>query len=420
MRQGTILAGLMLLCAGLTACAGTGGGQQTVQEEQTAQQVTVPASHVVLTVAARSGSHTDVINSVKADFEQSHNCTVEVLGMEADELAELVCEDAEREYGSYDLVMIDDPLMPQYMEDGVLYNLTAAGYIDDPDFVDKSLALGKDPYALGPTYALPFTGNVQLLFYNEERVGGGADISTWQGVLAAARAAQEAGYHGYCVRGQSGNPVVSDFLPILWAYGGDIFDGNDQVIIYSKESIAALSFYLELLETGVNQDKDTIIKEVQGGEAAFALGWPSWFISGDGASASYEQIPSKMVGTSEALPTGEIGNWMMGVTANTTQPALAMELLIYLTSREVQRKAIDAGGIPTRTSIFVDPMVEVKHPYLEVIHAGTINSRVRPRTSKWAQIEEVFGAELSACIEGKKTAVDALQAAQDAVEALME
>ena len=223
---------------------------------------------------------------------------------------------------------------------------------------------------------------------------------------------------GYVIRGQSGNPIVSDFLPILWAFGGDIFDSNNNVILDSQESRDALEFYCKLLATGANQDKDDLVNSITSGEGALALGWPSWFISGNGTAAEIAQIPGKRIASSEALATGEIGNWLLGVTANSKNKELALELAIYLTSEEFQRKALESGGIPTRKSVFRDPEVLAKYPYFEAIYSGTNNSRVRPRTTKWSQIEEVFGKELVSCINGEQTVNETIKKSQEEISLL--
>ena len=119
---------------------------------------------VKLVIAARGGSHVDVINAVKADFEKENNCTIEVLGLENPDLKQKMSLDSRNAKGAYDIVMLDDPWMPEVTDAGLLLNLTQAGYTDDADFVTTSLALGKSPYGTGDTYALPFAGNVTLLF----------------------------------------------------------------------------------------------------------------------------------------------------------------------------------------------------------------------------------------------------------------
>ena len=368
-----------------------------------------------LVIAARDGSHTDVINAVKEDFEQKNNCTVEVIPLSADELHNTIIEDASNEKGKYDVIMIDDPLMPEYIEKDVLINLTQFDYSDDEDFVEKSRLLGKDPYPLGATYALPFSGNVQLIFYNPEVISDPSSLNDWESILKACETAKSNGKNGYAIRGQSGNPIVSDFLPILWAFGGELFDENNNVILNSKESKDALEFYCKLYETGDNYSKEDLVQAVTGGEAGIALGWPSWFVTGEGPTASIAQIPGKKTPSSEVLPTGEIGNWLLGVTNNSHNKELALKLATYLTSAEVQRKALDYGGIPTRKSIFRDSEVLKKYPYFEQLYSGTNNSRVRPRTTKWSRIEEVFGQELVKCIDGQQSVDETIQNSQKAI-----
>ncbi len=398
---------ILLACLVLCSCSFSAPG------------ATVVSNKNVITIAARDGSHTDVIEAVKKKFEDENNCTVIVESMSANDIRTKCIEDSANPSGKYDLIMIDDPLMPEYLEKKLILNLTQLGYLDDDDFVEKSRLLGKDPYPLGATYALPFSGNVQLIFYNPDVISDPACLENWDDILSTCQEASNRGFGGYAIRGQSGNPVVSDFLPILWAFGGDLFDDAGNVILDSKESRDALYFYCKLYETGDNYEKDDLVKAVTTGKAGIALGWPSWFITGNGSSASIAPIPGKKTASSEVLATGEIGNWLIGVTSNSSNPALALNLAVYLTSQEVQRQAIEYGGVPTRKSIFRDQEVLSQHPYFEQIYAGTNNSRVRPRTTKWSEIEEVFGAELVKCINGGQSADTTIKNASDAITSLV-
>ncbi|MCR5402988.1 MAG: extracellular solute-binding protein [Butyrivibrio sp.] len=376
------------------------------------------SSGVTLTIAARDGSHTDVINAVKKTFEEENNCTVHVISLSADDIHKTVIEDVSNSPGRYDLIMIDDPLMPEYIEKRVLLNLTKLGYSDDDDFVEKSRLLGKDPYPLGATYSLPFSGNVQLLFYNDDLLKDPSALADWEDILKACEEIHKSGKNGYAIRGQAGNPIVSDFLPILWAFGGDLFDENNNVILDSKESREALEFYCKLYSTGGSYEKDDLVNAVSSGEAAVALGWPSWFTQGTEQKASIEQIPGKEDDDANTLATGEIGNWLLGVTSNSANPELSLKLAIYLTSRDVQIESVNHGGIPTRKSVFKDKDILSKYPYFDQIYSGTNNSRVRPRTTKWSRIEEVFGAELFKCIKGEQSVDETIEKSHKAIEEL--
>ena len=393
-----------ILMIGCTAC-----GSKAAQVD----------SGATITIAARDGSHSNVINAVKSTFEQEHNCTINVIPLSANDIHDNAIKDAANQAGSYDIIMIDDPLMPEYIEKNILCNLTKLGYTDDEDFVEKSRLLGKEPYPLGATYAVPFSGNVQLLFYNADVVDSSSDLTNWQSIYEISEKLSSEGKKGYAIRGQTGNPVVSDFLPILWSFGGDILVDN-RVVLDSNESREALEFYCKLYETGGNYEKDDLVEAVSSGEAAFALGWPSWFITNNGVSAEFSQIPGQKDASSELLPTGEIGNWLLGVTNNSPNKELALEAVKYLTSKEVQLEALEEGGVPTRNSIFLDKDILKKYPFFQAIYSGTNNSRVRPRTTKWAQIEDVFGEQLVKCIDGEQSVDETIIASQKAIQQLID
>lgn len=374
-----------------------------------------------LVIAARGGSHVEVLEAVKADFEAANNVTIEILGLEAPDLKKKISLDSQNATGAFDLAMADDPWMPEFAEAGIFENLTELGYEPDPDFVEASIDIARHPYGQGDLFALPFAGNVQLLFYNKE-VLESAGLSlpeSWADVLNIAKTIHEKGKIGYVVRGQQGNPIVGDFLPILWAHGGDLFDDNWNVTVNTPQAREALNLYIQLLAHGANFERTDIVAAVSGGTAAMSLGWPSWYISGATASAGYASIPSKARTDSPEFATGMIGNWMMGVTANSANTELALKFLKYVTSAEVQKKAADFGGVPTRTSVFTDSELATKYPHFATILAATKNSVVRPRTPLWSDIEAAFGIELSHAISGTKTVDQALADAQVAIESIM-
>ena len=416
-----LLSGLMLASA-LAGC-GEKPAEPTTTPEGGGDTPATSAEPTKLVIAARGGTHVDVINAVKEQFEKDNNCTIEVLGLEADDLKQKVALDSKNKEGAYDLCMIDDPVMPELCEANVLLNLSENGYTADADFVKASLDIGKYPYAEGDIYALPFAGNVTLLFYNQSVLDSlNATVpDNWSDVLSIAKDAKAAGKIGYVIRGQQGNPIVGDYMPILWAYGGDVFDNETDwnCTVDSQAGKDALKLYMELLANGANYEKNDIVASVSDGNAAMSLGWPSWYVSDGQATAGYARIPGKVDASSEDKPSGVIGNWMMAVTANSKNKDLAIKLLQYLTSAETQKSAAGVGAVPTRTSVFEDTELSSKYPFYATLLDATEQSRVRPRTPKWSQIEEAYGIELSNAITGTKDVDTALADAKTQIDKIM-
>lgn len=368
-----------------------------------------------LVIAARGGSHVDAINAVKSEFEEAHNVTIEVAGYEAADLKQQIQLDSIKSEGGIDLVMLDDPWMPEMTEAGVLLNLTEAGLEPEEDFVKTSTDVGRVPYAEGDLYAMPFSGNVMLFFYNSELV---EELpTTWTEVLEVAEGLKADDALGYVIRGQQGNPIVSDWLPIFWAHGGEVFNEDWEAQVNSEAGIASLELYLKLFESGANYEKNDLVAAVMEGQAGMSLGWPSWYVSGDEASAAYGVIPSQVDDDSDVNPSGMIGNWMMGVTANSANAELAVEFLEFITSADSQKAGALAGGVPTRKSVLTDEELVEQYPYFPTIMEGMELGVVRPRHSKWSAAEEALGAELSAAVAGTKTVQEALDAAVESMNA---
>lgn len=334
-----------------------------------------------LVIAARGGSHVKAMEAVKSSFEAENNVEIEILGLEGGDLKQKISLDTKNKKGTYDLIMADDPWMPELAQAKVFANLSELDVKTDDDFVSASLDLGKYPYKTGELYALPFAGNVQLFFYNKSIFESGKfdEPKSWEEVMEIASKVNGKNEKlGYVIRGQQGNPIVSDFLPVFWAYGAEVFDKNWNPTVNSAEAIEALNAYAKLYKAGANFEKADIVSSVSDGKAAMSVGWPSWYISGENSNAEYLPIPSKAMKNSPRKTTGMIGNWMMGVTSNSQNKELAAKFLTFITSSETQKKMVNYGGVPTRKSVYLDDSLKAKYKHFPTQLNALENSVARP------------------------------------------
>ena len=104
----------------------------------------------------------------------------------------------------------------------------------------------RNPIATGKYFALPYVGNSQLFFYRKDLFAkyNVAPPKTWDEVLAAAKkiGAGEKMF-GYVMRAAPGNAVVADFMPLLWAFGGDVLDASGKPVCDSPAAIDALTIH---------------------------------------------------------------------------------------------------------------------------------------------------------------------------------
>src|SRR6201988_2061001 len=129
--------------------------------------------------------------------------------------------------------------------------------------------------------------------------------ASWDDVLAAAKTIQAkesagangAQVYGYVMRAAQGNAAVADFMPIFWAFGGEMFDASGKPAVNSPQGIAALEFMIELGKYSppgyASFNADDVGAHLLQGTAAMSIHWPAWI------SPFGDQSKSKVIGKME-------------------------------------------------------------------------------------------------------------------------
>ena len=98
---------------------------------------------------------------------------------------------------------------------------------------------------------------------------------------------------------------------------------------------------------------------------------------------------------------------------------LALELLEYVMSPEVQLASIEQNGVPCRFSCLTDPTVLETYPHLETVCGALETGVYRPVIEEWTEFTNILGTEMDNVIQGTKTLDEALSYAQEQLEQLM-
>ena len=135
-----------------------------------ASLVTTAAS-ADITVAVPAGSEGDGLRAAAADYAKLKGSKVEIVQAPYNDLFEKAANAGQTKSGVFDIILMDDPWIPFFAENGHLEDLTPyftkAGLAGpDSDFLSKSLALCRNPYNVGPYICLPYVGNAQMFFYD--------------------------------------------------------------------------------------------------------------------------------------------------------------------------------------------------------------------------------------------------------------
>ncbi len=426
---------LFLLLVLLIAC----NSDEATVDELTVQETAVPsatAGPMTITIAGRAGSISDGLASIIPEFEKATGYKVTLLELPYAYLQEKVFTDVITGLGHYDVVFIDDPWLPALAGGGYLVPLEQFGYREDPDFVSRSLDVSRWPPPYGPQppgdsddevpqlYALPLVGNVQMFWYRKDLITQEPQNIQELILMVEETADPDNGLYGYAYRNGWGNPIVTEFMAWNWAYGGDIFDDNWNVIVNNPKSVNALEDFVAFSNTvAPDQGYDrtsSVVSTMLDGTSISAIIWPNQnTLIDDPAQSSVSGNIAVIPFPGGERQTSQLGNWLLGIPTTSPHKQAAFDFLVWATSQESMRAIAETGLPPTRNSLFQDPELIETFWWLPETHEALKNATWRPRMPEWTKVETILGSYLVQVLEGQLEAKPALDQASAEIRALM-
>ena len=418
MKKALSLILALAMALSLAACGGSKTETPADNGGSTADNTS--AEPTQMTLILRGGTYAEALKASLPEFEAEHNVKIDVQELSFDDLHTGIALDAVNSTGAYDLCMVDGSWMAEFTENNVLANLSEMGYSFDDDIIPATTTICKVDDNI---YLAPFFGNVTVMLYNKQLIADAGytpeDITTFEDLKVIAQKTKDAGKTGFLIRGGSADNIVSDFIPHLLVHGGWVIDENNQPTVDTPEFKAAMQEYLDLYALGGTMDKDDIVAAIDGGTAALGQAWPGWYVPTADTNANYTVIPTKLNDSDTPKNTSMYGVWCIGIPNNAPHKDLALELLEYVMSPEVQLASIEVGGVPCRTSCLLNEDVLATYPQYETVCAALQTGVYRPVIAEWTQFTNILGTEMDNIIQGTKTIDQGLADAQTQLVELM-
>jgi multiple sugar transport system substrate-binding protein len=390
-----------------------------------------------LTIAAVQGVEDAGLKALAPMYKQAKGVDLTIVESPYDDLYTKLVNSFKANDATYDLVMMDDPWMPKFGTDSSLVELGGLGISKDADIAQVVWDVGTWPPPRGavpPTekgktpglFGVTIVGNVEMFMYRKDLTPTAP--ASYDDVLANAKAQNKSGVAGYLIRGKATNPVVADFLPILWSFGGDVFDDNWNVVFDNQQSLAAVNFLLSDLKS-VGQadpassdaaDRDRLMAAGQGYQSSVWPGEVNTAVLGEGTTVkdkvAFIPIPKGPSGKG----VGMMGNWMLGIPKASKNQQAAADFIKWMLQADTQKTYAQNNGIPSRTSVLKDSSLAAANPYFPVLaDALQAPPNWRPRTDQWNAVEKILGTHLNAGLAGTETAQDVVTKASTEVRTLM-
>ncbi len=325
---------------------------------------------------------------------------------------------------------------------GILANhfIDLAPHIDAATIGEHFPAIIANNTVKGKLVAMPWFTDAGVLYYRQDLLDkyGAKPPETWTELTATAQRIQDAEraagnprLQGFVFQAKGYEGLTCDALEWVDSFGGGTLIGaKGKASINNPQAVAALKMAAGWIGTiapeGVlNYDEEESRGVFQSGNAAFMRNWPyAWAL----ANAADSPVRSK-VGVI-ALPrggeggkhSGVLGGWNLAVSRYSAHPALAADLVRYLTSRaEQKRRAIAGSYNPTIPALYKDADVLAAAPFFGQLYPTFADAVARPSRqtgAKYNRVSADFYNAVRDVLSGQRQAGEALAGLQRRLDRL--
>ncbi len=233
-------------------------------------------------------------------------------------------------------------------------------------------------------YALPFTGDASVLFYNKDlftKAGITTPPTTWAEIRADAKkiTALGSGTYGFTFAGACGGCNVFEFTPYIWASGGQVLSKDGKTAMLDSQQVTdALQFYRDMYNDGSipsaaetdsgNQQIPLFTSGKIGMTALGAFAIPSFASSKVNYAAT--PLPGQNGGTASFA-----GGDVIGVINGTKNRAGAVDFVKWATDTQAQTWLAKNGSAPIRKDL-LDSVYATQGQSFEMVAKGLEEGQV--------------------------------------------
>lgn len=265
--------------------------------------------------------------------------------------------------GSYPTYVANDYLVP-------LNDLIEANF--GSDFKSEFIDVAQDAVDMDDEwYAIPTWGGTHAILYNTEMFSeASVDVpNDWETFVSVGEQLTADGQYGFGLYGSSSEVTLREFMPWLWAAGGDLLTEDlDAAALDTPEAHTAFEFYSSLdTEHGIvppgsaQMDYPTLLGLFSAEQLGMLQSGP-WAVRA--AITNNPELEGK-IGimpvpgtTSETAAPTKYDSVAYGISPDCQTPDEALQFLAEWSSSENQiTMATEAGQMPTLTSAVESPEV---------------------------------------------------------------
>lgn len=350
--------------------------------------------------------------SLIPEFEKLTGITVKWESIYYEQMRNALVLDFTSDKPKFDIVLIDVVWTGEFASAGWITPL--APFYMDPALVDPNLDLDDFfPILLESfgtwdkkIYGLPFDNYSGLLYYNKcmlKEAGFDRPPDTWQELKDVyGPALTKDDHYAFALQSARGETQSCDsFMRFVWPFGGSLLTNDFEPNLSSPASLAGLKFRQDLMRymppNVVDMEHEDVIAALAEGRVAMITEWTGWYkwLTSPETSKISDCLSITVEPAGPAGRKPALGGFSLGINSRSSPEKQAATWLFiqWITSKEMARAYIDAGGIPGRRSAYTDEALKKQFPYFEPLVISWDkygNAIYRPRFQEWPAISRII------------------------------
>ena len=308
-------------------------------------------------------------------------------------------------------------------------------YISHEDIQQHYPAMVTNDTVDGRLVGMPWFTDLGVLYYRKDLLekyalpvprdwSELADVALY--IQTQERKAGQTELWGYVFQGAAYEGLTCNALEWIAAYGGGtVVDADGAITIDNPQAVMAVARAASWIGTTapprvLSFNEEDARQTFQLGNAVFMRNWPyAWALlnAKDSPVAGKVEVAPLPQGGIKGISASTLGGWQLAVSKYSKNPAVAADLVRYLTGEAVQKqRALTGSYAPTIMRLYDDPEILATHPFFAKLRPILENAVLRPVVQtgdNYMAVTTHFWDAVHNVLQGQGTAADHLNALRD-------
>ncbi|MBO0853016.1 MAG: ABC transporter substrate-binding protein [Nocardia sp.] len=405
-----------LLTAGLTSACSNGNDDSPLNQNLSGRG---PITYVEGKDTTETGAVRQLIDRWNAGHP-SEQVTYKEQSTDASQQYDDLTQHLRAKQSDYDVMALDVPWTAEFAAKGWIQPLKDSFNLDTSMLLSPTVASAT---YRGTLYAAPRNTNGGLLYYRKDLVP--EPPKTWNELIADCKIAHDHGIGCYAGQFAPYEGLTANAAEVINAYGGS-FVGPDgkTATVNSPQSRDGLRVLADAYRDGDIPKEAVSFKEAESqnafssGKLMFLRTWPNFYgVAGSDASSVKNSFGATTLPGKDGIGASTLGGYNAAISAYSRHKATALDFLRYLIGEDAQRIVSEGALPPVRSSMYDDPALIAKFPYLPTLKESVANAVPRPVTPYYTAVSKAIQDNAYAALTGAKPVDDAIIGMQKGIEA---